>query len=200
MGLGPDFTNIQNTFNVIYYILSGLRKVLKIIGNLWSNNQTYKQVRSPRKPTATSTPKSDTTNKSPSTNKSNEEPNTNSYKQCKARQPSICQAIKNGTFKIKDYKSQVPENACVYHGWLHHGQLNSTKHSNTVNDLLQEVAKATTSNNAKPSTPSSSTTKSDQTTAKTATGPTDKEVEEMNDALDTLTKFGDKLNNNNNTL
>lgn len=181
MGLGPDFTNIQNTFNVIYYILSGLRKVLKIIGNLWSNNQTYKQVRSPRKPTATSTPKSDTTNKSPSTNKSNEEPNTNSYKQCKARQPSICQAIKNGTFKIKDYKSQVPENACVYHGWLHHGQL-------------------TTSNNAKPSTPSSSTTKSDQTTAKTATGPTDKEVEEMNDALDTLTKFGDKLNNNNNTL
>ena len=196
MGLGPDFTDVQKDLQWdrlhdewspidIIHLIEPARKVLKITTNLHSNNQKYKQAHSPKKSSSTPSSQPDSTNNAPTT-KPNDDTSTNNIKQRKAQQQKIRETIKQGTFKIADFQSQVPENACVYHGWLHKNQPNSTKHCNIVKDLLQEAAASLTP----PTKP--------MPTSDSSTGPSHNDIDELNDALDTLTQFNDQLDNNNN--
>ena len=206
MGLGPDFTDIQKDLQWnrlqdewipidIVELIEPARKLLKITTYLWSNNQQYKLLHSTKKPLANPT----TPSKPPSDTKSNHNSQApsdnlnNNLKQHRAHQDAIPQTIQQGTFNVNDFKSQVIDNACVYHGWLHKGQPDSSKHCNIVNDLLQQAA-ASHHPNHQP-THTEPPTKPEPPRAKTTTGPTEQDVQHMTDALNTLSQFGDNVDN-----
>ena len=203
MGLGPDFTDIQKDLQWdrlhpewtpldIVELIEPARKVLQITSNLRTNNQTYKLLHSINRETTNPTPntKPHQNNNTPSSPTND----TNSFKQRRARKNQIREDIQNGTFNPDNYKSQVPPDACVFHGWLHKNQPNSTKYCNIVNDLLQQAAQNkptpdnTTTNSTSHNTPLA-------VTAKTTQGPTEQDIETINDALDNLTDFGHNVNN-----
>ena len=213
-GLGPEFHDIIKDLNrnkldpewspmFIRDLIEPARKYLRLQTKLRSHHAQYKQH------TSTDPTKSSNDKKSPSQNKTND---TKSKDQIdRDRKRRIHEAIAAGTFKISDFQSEVRPGHCVFHDLTHTRTGDSNMACTRLKELLSTKPEQKPNPSNNPNTPTPTAQKqapvAKQTTIQSPSHTTPihsqqadsdstvKQNEALNQAIDTLTEFGEAVNN-----